>query len=96
MKYIGLMHYYLGLEVWQKRGEVFLGQGKYIINILKNFGMMDCKSMETPMVKDLRKLRDFYSYPIDSPLYQQLIISLMYLVNTRLDICFVVNMLSQF
>jgi hypothetical protein len=28
MKYLGFMHYYFGLEVWQKRGEVFLGQGK--------------------------------------------------------------------
>jgi hypothetical protein len=26
MKNLGLMHYYLGLEVWQKCGEVFLGQ----------------------------------------------------------------------
>jgi hypothetical protein len=34
MKYLGLMHYYLGLEVWQKRGEVFLGKGKYAIKIL--------------------------------------------------------------
>jgi hypothetical protein len=34
MKYLGLMHYYLGLEVWQKRGEVFLGQGKYVVKIL--------------------------------------------------------------
>jgi len=57
MKDIGLMHYYLGLEVWQKRGEVFLGQGKYIVKILQKFGMMDCKSMTTPMVIDLRKLR---------------------------------------
>jgi hypothetical protein len=31
MKDLGLKHYYLGLEVWQKRGEVFLGQGKYAI-----------------------------------------------------------------
>jgi hypothetical protein len=41
MKYLGLMHYYLGLEVWQKHGEVFHGQGKYAINILQKFGMMD-------------------------------------------------------
>jgi hypothetical protein len=41
MKYLGLMHYYLGLEVWQKCGEVFLGQGKYAVNILQKFGMMD-------------------------------------------------------
>jgi hypothetical protein len=33
---------------------------------------------------------------VDSTLYRQLIGSLMYLVNTRPDICFVVNTLSQF
>jgi hypothetical protein len=82
--------------VWQKRGEVFLGQGKHVVKILQKFGMMDYKSMATPMVTDLRKLRHSDSNPIDSSLYQQLIGSLMYLVNTRPDICFVVNILSQF
>jgi hypothetical protein len=70
MKDIVLMHYYLGLEVWQKHGEVFPGQGKYVVNILQKFGMMDCKSMETPLVTDLRKLRDSDSDPIDSSLYR--------------------------
>jgi hypothetical protein len=96
MKDLGLMHYYLGLEVWQKHGEIFLGQGKYVVKILQKFGMMDCKSMATPMVIDLKKLRDSDSDPIDSSLYRQLIGSLMYLVNTQPDICFVVNKLSQF
>ena len=27
MKDLGLMHYFLGLEVWQKPGEIFLSQG---------------------------------------------------------------------
>jgi hypothetical protein len=96
MKYLGLMHYYLGLEVWQKCGEVFLGQGKYTIKILRKFGMMDCKSMDTPMNTDIGKVKDPDSDLVDPSLYQQLIGSLMYLVNTRPDICFVVNTLSQF
>jgi hypothetical protein len=58
MKDLGLMHYYLGLEVWQKHGEVFLGQGKYVVKILQKFGMMDCKSMNTPITIDIRKVRD--------------------------------------
>jgi hypothetical protein len=94
MKDLGLMHYYLGLEVWQMHGEVFLGQGKYVIKILQKFGKMDCKSMATPMVTYLRKLRDSDFDPVDSSLYRELIGSLMYLVNTRPDICFAVNMLS--
>jgi hypothetical protein len=69
MKYLGLMHYYLGLEVWQKRGEVFLGQGKYIIKNLKKIGMMDCKSMDTPMNADIRKVKVPDSDPIDPSLY---------------------------
>jgi hypothetical protein len=95
-KDLGLMHYYLGLEVWQKRGEVFLGQGKYAIKILRKFGMMDCKSMDTPMTTYIIKVRDSDSDPVDPSLYRQLIGSLMYLVNTRPDICFAVNTLSQF
>jgi hypothetical protein len=27
MKYLGLMHYFLGLAVWQRDGQTFLGQG---------------------------------------------------------------------
>ena len=49
MKDLGTMHYFLGLEVWQKPGEIMLNQGKYVVEILKRFGMMDCKSMSTPM-----------------------------------------------
>ena len=72
-KDLGLMHYYLGLEVWQKCCEIFLGQGKYVVKILQEFGMTDCKSMATPMVTDIRKLRDSNSDPADSSLYRQLI-----------------------
>jgi hypothetical protein len=69
MKDLGLMHYYLGIEVWKKRGEVFLGQGKYAINILQKFRMMDCKSMDTPMTTDIRRVRDSDYDPVDPSLY---------------------------
>jgi hypothetical protein len=91
MKDLGLLHYYLGLEIWQKCGEVFLGQGKYAVKIIQNFGKMDFKSTATPMTIDIRKLRDSYSDPLDLSLYRQLIGSLMYLVNTRRYIFFAVN-----
>ena len=58
MKDLGLMHYFWGLEVWPKLGEIFLGQGKYTVEILSRFGMMDCKSMATPMMTNLKKLSD--------------------------------------
>ena len=56
MKDLGTMHYFLGLEVWQKLGEIVLSQGKYVVEILKRFGMMDCKSMTTSMTMNLKLL----------------------------------------
>jgi hypothetical protein len=66
------------------------------VNILQKFGMMDCKSMATPMTTERRKVRDSNSDLVDPSLYKKLIGSLMYLVNTRPDICFDVNTLIQF
>jgi hypothetical protein len=48
------------------------------------------------MITNLKKLSDLYSELVDPTLYRQLIGSLMYLVNTRPDIFFIVNTLSQF
>ena len=49
MKDMGLMHYFLGMEVWQKDGELFVSQGKYANEILRRFHMEKCKPMQTPL-----------------------------------------------
>ena len=61
IKDLGTMHGFLGLEVWQKSGEIMLSQGKYVVEILKRFRMMDCKSMSTPMTMNLKLLGDITS-----------------------------------
>ena len=58
--------------------------------------MEDCRPMSTPMVTNWKKLLASKRELVDSTLYRQLIGSLMYLVNSRPDLCFVVNILSQF
>ena len=58
--------------------------------------MLDCKSMATPMDTNLKLLSDESSELVDMTHYRQIIGSLMYLTNTRTDICFVVNNLSQY
>jgi hypothetical protein len=52
--------------------------------------------MATPMVTNLIKVVTSNSELVDPRIYMQLIGSLMYLVNTRANIYFVVNTLSQF
>ena len=71
-------------------------RGKYAVEILKRFGMMDCKTMDTPMASNLKLLSDASSETVDATMYRQMIGSLMYLTNTRPDICFAVNTLSQY
>jgi hypothetical protein len=58
--------------------------------------MLECKSLNTTMETKLKLLVDTSSELIDAMLYKQIIGSLMYLMNTRPDICFAVNTLSQF
>ena len=49
MKNLAMMHCFLGMEVWNNADGISLGQGKYAVEILKWFRMMDCKAMTTPM-----------------------------------------------
>ena len=58
MKDLGLMHYFLGLEVWKIPEGIFLDQGKYAVEIFKRFDMLDCKSMARPMDTNLKLLSD--------------------------------------
>ena len=58
--------------------------------------MLECKAMATPMYSNLKLLADDSSKLLDVTQYRHIIGSLMYLTNTRPDICFVVNTLSQY
>ena len=58
--------------------------------------MMDCKAMDTPMVSNLKLWSDPSSKMVDVMMYHQMIGTLIHLTNTRPDICFDVNTLSQF
>ena len=60
--------------------------------------MVDCKSVSTLMELNFKKLCGSVVGPeLAHPFeYRQLVGGLMFLVNSRPGICFIVNMLSQF
>ena len=95
MKDLGMMHYFIGMELWHNVDGISLGQGKYEVDILKRFRMMDCKAMTTPMESNLKLLSVASSDSVDAMMYRQMMCSLMYLMNTRPDIFFVVNTLRH-
>ena len=91
MKDLGMMQYFLGLEVKKKSVEIFLSQGKYIVKIPERFGMVDCKFVTNLM--EINVVGTDLGNPSE---YHQLVGALLSLVNSRTNICFTVNTLSQF
>ena len=70
MKDLGLMHYFLGLEFWKSTEGIFLNQGKYAVEILNIFDMLECKSMATLMDSNLMFLVDDSSELVDVTQYR--------------------------
>ena len=95
MKDLGLLHYFLGLEIWQRNDGLFVSEGKYAWEILEKFNMQGCKPIDTPLPGGWRKEDATSTEVVDDTVYQQFVGSLKYLVNTQPYICYVVNQLSQ-
>ena len=43
------LHYFLGIEVIRTPVGIMISQRHYIVNLLYNFGMTECKSVATPL-----------------------------------------------
>eukprot|EP00253_Pinus_taeda_P021899 PITA_21899 len=93
---LGLLHYCLGIEVWQTENHIFLSQSKYAKNLVDRFRMQDCKPTTTPMEPGLKLSAQSSSLPVDETLFRQLVGNLIYLTATRPDISFAVSYISRF
>ena len=58
--------------------------------------MLDCKAMVTPMDMNMKLLFDEISELVYMIQYRHIFELLMYLMNTRSDMCFDVNTLSHY
>ena len=96
MKDLGLLSYFLGLEVSHNSEGYYLSQAKYASDLLSRANITDSKTESTPLEVNC-KLTPLDGTPIDDPtLYRQLVGSLVYLTVTRPDIAYVVHVVSQF
>ena len=57
--------------MWQNADGISLGQGKYVVEIMKRFRMMDYKSMNTPMASNLNLLSVASSEMVDATMYRR-------------------------
>jgi len=49
MKNLGDLHYFLGIQVNRKKGELLLTQERYATEMLQPVNMQLCKSVKTPL-----------------------------------------------
>ena len=69
MKDLGLLHYFLGLEIWQRSDGLFVSQGKYAREILEKFHMQGCKPIDTPLPSGWRKEDATSAEVVDATVY---------------------------
>ncbi|KAL3513933.1 hypothetical protein ACH5RR_026650 [Cinchona calisaya] len=93
---MGLLCYFLGLEVHQSGGGIFISQRKFAIDLLKRFGMTNCKVSATPMNMNEKLQVEDGTRKGNAIHYRSLMGGLIYLTHTRPDIAFLVGVFSSF
>ncbi|XP_076926353.1 uncharacterized protein LOC143589490 [Bidens hawaiensis] len=58
MKDLGRLKYFLGIEVLRSKKGIFIRQKKYVLELLAETGMIDCKPTDTPMMANLKLQRE--------------------------------------
>ena len=95
IKDLGVLKYFLGIEMATSIKGLFLNQRKYVLDLLDEAKMMDSKPACTPLVSKLKL--DVEGEPLTNlRTYQRLVGKLIYLTITRPDIAYAVSLISQF
>ena len=96
IKDLGLLSYFLGIEVLRSSHGLHLSQHRYITDLLQRMQMSNAKSISTPMCPHTTLSLSSGPAMDDPTQYRMAVGSLQYLPLTRPDISFAVNKLSQF
>ena len=96
MTYIGLMAYYLGIEVKQMEDGIFISQEGYAKDILKKFEMLNSNPISTPVECGVKLSKHDNEENVNPTLFKSLVGSLRYLACTRPNILFGVGLVSRY
>jgi hypothetical protein len=93
---IGLMSYYLGIEVKQMEKGIFIYQESFARKMLKKFKMNNCKHVSIPVECEIKLSKHEEGEMVDPTIFKSLVRSLRYLTCTRPDILYGVGLVSRY
>ena len=96
MSDLGLLHYYLGIEVVQRKDRVVLRQERYANKILEEAGMGDCNAVHIPMDAGVKLTKAPKEEPVNEKEFRRYIGCLRYLIHTRPDLSHCIGVLSRY
>ena len=96
MSIMGELTYFLSLQVKQVNDGIFINQTKYIYDLLKKFDLSDCSSAKTPMATASKLELNTKESKIDISNYRVMVVSLLYLIESRPDIIFATCLCARF
>jgi ribosome biogenesis protein Nip4 len=93
---LGLMRYFLGIEVHQSKTSIFISQSKYAHEILKRFNMINSKAAPTPVIIGLKLSKEYEGSKVDPTLFKRMV-GQSYVSNNNKDyIMYGVSLISRF
>ena len=96
IKDLGKLKYFLGIEMARSKQGIFISQQKYVIDFLRETGMIASKPVATPIEQNHKLSKALREKKVNRKMYQWLVGRLIYLAHTRLDIAYSVSVISQF
>ena len=94
-KDLGMLKYFLGVEVMRSKRGIFLPQRKYMLDLLSETRKLATKPCQSPMAQSLHLTREGELFE-DPERYKRLGGKLNYLTVTRPDIAYFVSIISQY
>jgi len=95
VKDLGQLKYFLGIEIARSPKGIVLSQRKYVLDLLRETGMLGCRPASTPIDPN-HKLCAESGDPVNKDSYQRLVGRLIYLCHTRPDISYAVSIVSRY